>query len=80
MVDFGKLTDRVKKVVAQRGGTDSVKEDAGELRDIAQSDGSVTDKAKHAAEALREPGAHPAASDAGDVAGSDSGADRAGEG
>jgi hypothetical protein len=33
-----------------------VKEDAEELKDVARGDGSTTDKAKEAAEALREPG------------------------
>ena len=36
---------------------DSVKEDAVEVKDIAQGEGSMQDKAKAAAEALEEPGA-----------------------
>ena len=56
MVDFSKLTNRAKQVVQQRGGMDSVKKDAGQLRDIARQPGSATDKVKAAAAALREPG------------------------
>jgi hypothetical protein len=50
------LTEKAKQMVDRRGGTDSVKEDAEELKDVATGDGSATDKAKEAAEALREPG------------------------
>jgi hypothetical protein len=39
-------------------GSKAAKEDADELRDIAQGQGSITDKAKQAAAAIREPGAH----------------------
>jgi len=59
-VDFKKLTDKAKDVIAERGGTDSLKEDAGELKDIATGKGSMTEKAKEAAEALKEPGKGPA--------------------
>jgi hypothetical protein len=54
---FGDLVNRAKKVVDQRGGTDALKKDAEELRDIARSKGSTQDKAKRAAEALKDPGA-----------------------
>ena len=50
---FGKAKDEVDK----RGGTDALKEDAEELKDIAKGEGSVTDKAKKAADAIKEPGA-----------------------
>ncbi len=51
------LVNKAKRVVDQRGGTDALKEDAQELKDIASSKGSAQDKAKRAAEALKEPGA-----------------------
>lgn len=57
MVNFRRLADRAKKVVDKRGGTDSVKEDAEELKDIAKGEGSLKDKAKAAGEALKDPGA-----------------------
>ena len=57
MVNFKKLTERAKDVVEKRGGVDSVKEDAEELRGVAKDKGSLKDKAKAAAEAVKEPGA-----------------------
>jgi hypothetical protein len=56
-VDFNRLFRRAKKVVEDRGGTDALKEDAEELRDVAKGHGSLGDKAKAAAEALKDPGA-----------------------
>ena len=35
-MDFKKLGERAKALVDKRGGTESVKEDAEELRDIAK--------------------------------------------
>jgi hypothetical protein len=43
--------------LTSRGGTESVKEDAMELKNIAAEKGSAADKAKEAAAALRDPGA-----------------------
>jgi hypothetical protein len=57
MVNLRRLTDRAKKLVEKRGGTDSLKEDAEELKDIAKGEGSLKDKAKAAGEAVKEPGA-----------------------
>jgi hypothetical protein len=57
MVNFKRLADRAKDVVDKRGGTESVKEDAQELRDIAKGEGSFKDKAKQAKDAVKEPGA-----------------------
>ena len=51
------LVNRAKQVVEKRGGTGALKEDAQELKDIASSKGSTQDKAKRAAEALKDPGA-----------------------
>lgn len=51
------LMNRAKRIVDQRGGTDALKEDAQELKDIASGKGTTQDKAKRAAEALKEPGA-----------------------
>jgi hypothetical protein len=56
MVNFRRLTDQAKKLVEKRGGKDSLKEDADELKDIAKGEGSVKDKAKAAGEAIKEPG------------------------
>ncbi len=51
------LFDKGKKIVDERGGVDSLKADAEELQGIAKGKGSVTDKAKAAAAALKDPGA-----------------------
>lgn len=51
------LLDRAKGIVQKRGGTDTLKEDAQELKDVATSDASMSEKAKQAAEAIKDPGA-----------------------
>ena len=56
-MDLGKLADEAKKLVDERGGMDSLTEDAEELKDIATGNGSLVDKAKDAAEAVKDPGA-----------------------
>jgi hypothetical protein len=71
-VDLKSLQRKAKQLIDRRGGTDSLKADAEELRDIAKGPGSVADKAKRAGEALKDPGAkgpdappapHPSATD-----------------
>ena len=57
MVNFKKLTDKAKDVVDKRGGMDSLKEDAAELRSIAKGKGSLKDKAAAAGKAVKDPGA-----------------------
>jgi hypothetical protein len=54
-MDFSKLADRAKEMIGKRGAM--VKEDASELKDIAGKDESLGDKAKDAAEAIKDPGA-----------------------
>ena len=56
MVNFKRLTDRAKDVVEKRGGVDSLKQDADELRKIAKGKGSLKDKAKAAGKAVKDPG------------------------
>ena len=56
-MDFKSLQRRAKQLIDRRGGTDSRKADAEELKDIAKGPGSLTNKAKRAGEALRDPGA-----------------------
>jgi hypothetical protein len=58
---LGSLASRAKELIDKRGGTESLKQDAEELRDIARSRGSFSDKAKRAAEAVKDPGASPRA-------------------
>jgi hypothetical protein len=51
------LLDRAKGIVQKRGGTDALKEDAEELKDVATSDASLSEKMKQGAEAVKDPGA-----------------------
>jgi hypothetical protein len=57
-MDLKNLFDKGKKIVDERGGVDSLKEDAEELAAIAKQKGSLTDKAKEAAPAVKEPGSN----------------------
>jgi general stress protein YciG len=61
-MDFKRLSRQAKRLIDKRGGTDALKEDAEELRDIARGGGSMSDKAKAAADAVKEPGAEHEAS------------------
>jgi hypothetical protein len=54
------LFNKAKKTIDDRGGMDALKADAEELKGVATSKGSLTDKAKAATEAIKEPGAHKA--------------------
>jgi hypothetical protein len=56
-MDFKSLQRKAKQLIDRRGGTESLKADAEELKDIAKGPGSVSDKAKRAGEALKDPGA-----------------------
>jgi hypothetical protein len=56
-MDLRKLSKMAKRVVDQRGGTDAVKADAERLKNIARGQGTLSEKGKRAAEALRETGA-----------------------
>ena len=47
---------RPSRVFEQRGGAKAAKEDAQELRDISHEQGSVADKLKDAAAAIKDPG------------------------
>jgi hypothetical protein len=66
MVNFKSITDKAKDLIGKRGGTESLKEDAGELKDIATGEGSVKDKAKAAVDAVKDPGAEGEEKAAGD--------------
>jgi hypothetical protein len=56
-MDLNRLFRRAKKVVDDRGGTDALKKDAQELAAVAKGKGSAADKAKAAADAVKDPGA-----------------------
>jgi hypothetical protein len=55
-MDLKSMFNKGKKMVDERGGVDSLKEDAQELAGIAKEKGSLADKAKEAAAAVKEPG------------------------
>ena len=55
-MDLNKLKRQAQDLVEKRGGTDALKEDAEELKDIATGKGSMTDKGKAAVDALKDPG------------------------
>lgn len=55
-MDFKKLADKAKKTIDDRGGVESLKADAEELKKVAKGKGSLSDKAKAAAKAIKEPG------------------------
>jgi hypothetical protein len=59
-MDLKKLGQQAKGLIDKRGGTESVKEDADELKDIAKGKGSLADKAKAAVEAIKDPGSDDA--------------------
>lgn len=59
---LNKLVEKAKKTIDDRGGMDSLKADAQELKEVAKGEGSLKDKAKAAAKAIKEPGAADATS------------------
>jgi len=52
---FNQIADAAKKALDSRGGTDGLKRDAEKLRDIAMSDGTPKERAKRAADHLKQP-------------------------
>ncbi len=59
-MDFGKLAKQAKRAIDKRGGSDALKKDLGELKNIAKGPGSASEKAKRAADAIKQPGGAPA--------------------
>ena len=64
MVKFSKLAMQAKRAVDAAGGPDAVKDKAAGLKRVAAGKGSLSDKAKRAAEVVREKDATPAAAQA----------------
>jgi hypothetical protein len=58
-MNLKKLAAKAKQTIDDRGGMDSLKADAEELKKVAKGKGSLGDKAKQAAKALKQPGAKP---------------------
>jgi hypothetical protein len=57
MAGLSSLTEKAKALFNKRGGMDAAKADAQELKDIHASEGTMSDKAKAAVDALKDPGA-----------------------
>lgn len=53
-MDFEKLSKQAKDFVDQHGGTEALKQEAKDLKDIASGDGSDSDKLKHAEESMKD--------------------------
>lgn len=58
-MDLKKLAAKAKDTIDKRGGVESLKTDAEELKRVAKGEGSLSDKAKRAAKAIKEPGRKP---------------------
>ena len=56
MASLSSLANKAREIFTQRGGTEAAKGDLQELKDIHARGGSMSDKAKAAADALKEPG------------------------
>ncbi len=56
---FNKLADKAKQAIERRGGMDALKEDLQEVKEAATGRGSLKDKARAAADALKTPGRNP---------------------
>jgi hypothetical protein len=57
MAGLSSLTNKARELFHKRGGTEAAKEDLQELKDVHAGEGSMSDKAKAAVDALKEPGA-----------------------
>lgn len=55
-MNLGRLAMVAKQQIDKRGGTEALKHDADQLRNIAKGPGSAGDKAKRAADALKRSG------------------------
>ena len=60
-MNFKKLTDQAKAAIDKRGGTESLKGDLAELKGVARGKGTLKEKAKAAADKLKEPRPTPGA-------------------
>lgn len=56
MAGFSSLANKAKEMFHKRGGTEAAKGDFQELKDIHAGGGSMSDKAKAAVDALKDPG------------------------
>lgn len=59
-MNFKSISDKAKKKVddalEQRGGKESIKRDAGQVRDALKSPGSLQEKTRRVTDAIKRPG------------------------
>ena len=58
-MDFKRLTDKAKQALDERGGPERLKLEAERLKAIATGPGSASDKARAAAEAVKQAATTP---------------------
>lgn len=58
---LNKLAEKAKQAIDRRGGMDALKEDLQEVKEAAAGRGSLKEKARAAADALKTPGKNPGA-------------------
>lgn len=56
---LNRIADKAKQAFDKRGGMDALKEDLQEVKDVATGEGSLKEKAKAAADAIKQPGRTP---------------------
>lgn len=61
-MDFKKLTSQAKAAIDKRGGTEALKGDLADLKGVAQGQGTLKEKARIAADRLKEQNARNAPS------------------
>lgn len=54
-MDVNRLRGKAKQMLDKRGGTEGLKADAERLKGIAKGPGTLGDKAKRAADAVKQP-------------------------
>ena len=55
-MNLKKLTDKARAVVEKRGGEEAHNRDAAQVKEAFSGPGSMKDKAKRAADAVKKPG------------------------
>lgn len=56
---FNRIAEKAKQALDRRGGMDALKEDLQEVKEAATGRGSLRDKARAAADAIKTPGKNP---------------------
>lgn len=63
---FNRIAEKAKQAIDKRGGMDALKEDLQEVKDAATGRGTLKDKARAAADAIKTPGKNEPAKPQGD--------------